>query len=407
MSKRALVLGAGLQGACAAFALVERGWSVVVVDQAERPLDRASRRNEGKIHLGMTYANDASFATPRLMLESGLAFGPLIERWCGPLPWAALLSTPFEYVIMRDSMVPIEQLTATYARIASEFDEVKGEARYLGQPLEWLVEAPTPIASGGALDPGAASHTARTSERALDLPPFLDAIAARLCGHTAITVKLLRRVESIERTSYGFAVSGRSLAQDEEWEERSDIVVNCLWEDRRQFDAALGLPRGGAHLFRLKYRVIAQIPELPRAHSSCTMVLGRYGDVVVNPSGRHYLSWYPACMTESTTALAVPSRWKDAIAGPARGDCAQTIAARVVAGLARVMPAVRSARVEVVDAGVVCALGESDIDDPVSRLHRRSEVGVKAHDGYFSIDTGKLTCAPLFALHLAQTVEGA
>ena len=54
---------------------------------------------------------------------------------------------------------------------------------------------------------------------------------------------------------------------------------------------------------------------------------------------------------------------------------------------------------------MVCALGDTDIDDLDSRLHQRWEIGVTARDGYFSIDTGKLTCAPSFALGLAKAVE--
>jgi hypothetical protein len=45
-------------------------------------------------------------------------------------------------------------------------------------------------------------------------------------------------------------------------------------------------------------------------------------------------------------------------------------------------------------------------DDPASELHNRYDVGVEAHDGYFSIDTGKFTAAPLFADHLARLVSG-
>jgi hypothetical protein len=60
-----------------------------------------------------------------------------------------------------------------------------------------------------------------------------------------------------------------------------------------------------------------------------------------------------------------------------------------------------------VDAGVIFSWGEShiDVDDPGSELHQRHAIGVHAHDGYFSIDTGKFTCAPLFASHLLDALE--
>jgi len=48
-----------------------------------------------------------------------------------------------------------------------------------------------------------------------------------------------------------------------------------------------------------------------------------------------------------------------------------------------------------INGGYIFAWGKSDIDDARSRLHRRYEIGVHSHRGYHSIDTGKLTMAPL------------
>ena len=57
------VLGAGIQGVCVALALEVAGHTVALIDQAEDCLLRTSLRNEGKIHLGFTYANDRSLRT--------------------------------------------------------------------------------------------------------------------------------------------------------------------------------------------------------------------------------------------------------------------------------------------------------------------------------------------------------
>ena len=55
------VLGAGLQGACIALELARRGHEVDLIDQDVQPLNRASLRNEGKIHLGFVYARLGGF----------------------------------------------------------------------------------------------------------------------------------------------------------------------------------------------------------------------------------------------------------------------------------------------------------------------------------------------------------
>src|SRR5262249_31158387 len=61
-----LILGAGLLGSGVALELARQGHEVTLLDQDARAMNRASLRNEGKIHLGLIYANDASLATALL-----------------------------------------------------------------------------------------------------------------------------------------------------------------------------------------------------------------------------------------------------------------------------------------------------------------------------------------------------
>ena len=60
-----------------------------------------------------------------------------------------------------------------------------------------------------------------------------------------------------------------------------------------------------------------------------------------------------------------------------------------------------------IDAGAIVAYGRSDVDDPDSGLHDRSRVGVLSDRGYHSVEPGKLTTAPLFAMQAADAVLAA
>jgi hypothetical protein len=60
----------------------------------------------------------------------------------------------------------------------------------------------------------------------------------------------------------------------------------------------------------------------------------------------------------------------------------------------------------IVAGGIILAAGETDIDDPMSRLHTRNAVGVRSVDGYHSVDTGKYTLAPMYAMEIADRVCG-
>ena len=55
-----------------------------------------------------------------------------------------------------------------------------------------------------------------------------------------------------------------------------------------------------------------------------------------------------------------------------------------------------------ISGGVIFAWGDRDIDDPSSELHQRYDIGPKSWGRYHSVDTGKLTMAPLFGKQVAD-----
>ncbi len=77
---RIAILGAGGAGACAALELANRGYAVDLYDENPEPLTRASRNNEGKVHLGLVYAKDPSLATARAMIHGAIHFFDCLGR---------------------------------------------------------------------------------------------------------------------------------------------------------------------------------------------------------------------------------------------------------------------------------------------------------------------------------------
>lgn len=401
-----IVLGAGLQGACAALALRAKGYDVTIVDKALSGVLRASLRNEGKIHLGLVYANDPGFETASLMLESALAFGPAMERMTRrPIDWERIRSRPFVYAIATDSMVPESTLLARYEELQDlyrpRFDA--GES-YLGRRPErlWDMRATTPANRFVS-----SSHCARlvsTEEAALDTSLFRDLVLEAM-ERQSVRKVYGTTVRSVIRTSGGFRVEGVDAA-GQTWASDAGIVVNCLWEGRITIDRELGIEPPGSWIYRLKYRLLGELPEKLRELPSLTMVLGPYGDVVAYGQGRVYLSWYPACLRGWSTDLAPPVSWEAACNGTPAVQERREVMDQALSAFDAIVPGLGDCRIDTVDGGIIYSLGESDITDPTSRLHQRYAVGIREADGYFSIDTGKLTCAPLFATKLADMMEG-
>jgi hypothetical protein len=164
-----------------------------------------------------------------------------------------------------------------------------------------------------------------------------------------------------------------------------------------RLDAQLGLAPSRGWVHRLKYRLLGRLPGTLTDLPSVTLVLGPFGDVVTWPSGRVYLSWYPACLRGWTSELAVPESWQAPCNGEVEPRAAHEIAVHALSELDRIVPGLGATTIDTVDAGIITAWGETDIDDPASGFHQRHDVGPSARDGWISVDTGKLTTAPLFA----------
>lgn len=406
MHQTAIVLGAGLQGVAVTLALIARGWKVTLIEQDERPLNRASLRNEGKIHLGFVYANDSSGRTSRLMLESALSFAPLLEGWLGtPIAWDRLRSRPFTYCLATNSLVPRDVLESRYEALQKHFLEIDGPVRpYLGKTLQQLY---FPLGSAGAVPellPSFAVPLISTGEVAIDLVPFCNMMVSAVRSASQVSLRCGHQVREAERSRAGFRVIG--TRQDGcQWAAEADILVNCLWENRLLLDATLGIRPTRPWVHRLKYRVLALLPPTLARVPALTFVLGPYGDIVTYPSGSAYLSYYPEALRGWSNDVAPPADWANACRGEVPASTADQLAQRVLGGLENVLPGIGASIVTHVDAGAIFAWGSTDIDDAASELHNRHDTGVHAYDGYYSIDTGKLTSAPLFAKQLVDLLS--
>jgi glycine/D-amino acid oxidase-like deaminating enzyme len=109
-----VVLGAGLTGAVVALELARAGKRVAIIDRDPVAMNRASLRNEGKIHLGLVYAAEQSLSTARLMLEGALSFRRLVAGALKGRSDALIVSTRFSYLVANDSIVTPWELNERY-----------------------------------------------------------------------------------------------------------------------------------------------------------------------------------------------------------------------------------------------------------------------------------------------------
>jgi glycine/D-amino acid oxidase-like deaminating enzyme len=402
------ILGAGLTGCCIALELARRGHPVTLIEQDVEPMRRASLRNEGKIHLGLVYANDETLATGLLQLRSALRFRGLLERWLGARVRRIRASTAFTYLVANDSLLEPDRLRDFYRRIEEACrDELAADPTldYLGSRPERLVEDPVPGEPERHFTPGRFRHAFRTAERAIDTDDLAREVRGAIADTPLIRVCSGHAVRGIARHGDSLVVEG--VAQDGPFALPARQVVNATWERRLALDRAFGLSVPEGLLHRLKYRVIVR-PTVPMEKApSVTMVIGRYGDVVVRPDGTVYLSWYPAGLQGWSSETEPPRDWDAACRGEPPPEVAARVARETIAAISAWMPAIANAEPLAVDAGSIVAYGRTDVDDEASGLHRRTRVGVRSSGAYHSVDPGKLTTAPAFALEAADRVAEA
>ena len=182
-------------------------------------------------------------------------------------------------------------------------------------------------------------------------------------------------------------------------------MVNALWGDRLRVDAGLGMRPQRPWLFRYKLALhVAPRSDSPTPPPSTTFMLGSFGDIVNFGGRRLYLSWYPVCRLASAHGLEPPD-----LNGGVPEATKRRVFDTTLTRLGELVPVLASADVRfedtAVEGGVICNWGQSDISDPESEVHQRWDIGVHSRGDYHSIDTGKYSMAPLFALEVADRIR--
>ena len=404
---RVAVLGAGLQGACVAMELASAGISVDLYDKNDRCVTQASAQNEGKIHLGYVYANDRTLRTARTMVKGAVAFSRLMRGWVGSAIDTVPVSKSFHYVVHAESLLGVEDVERHFRR-AHEIvlDESRGaEPEYFGSDCRVPPARISKADTAELFDFRTVKAAYRTPEIAVDPEALAETVRARLSADPKITCLLHVRVTGVR-----YAADGLKLAVEvagERARERYDHVVNTLSDGRLAVDKTLGLEPKRAWLYRVKHYVRLRAPGMASTVPSATIVLGPFGDIAAYAGGDFYLSWYPAGMRGSSSALSPPP-WPLALDEPTSSEVRRAI----VAGLTDVVPALAGLSRAAVEAGdvkggIIFAWGRTDIHDPASGLHKRHAIGPASRGRYHTVDTGKLTMAPLFGKAVADRIRQA
>ncbi|MEO0914175.1 MAG: FAD-dependent oxidoreductase, partial [Pseudomonadota bacterium] len=298
------VIGAGLQGATVALELARRGADVTVFEAAPEAVSRASRWNEGKLHLGYIFAKDAINRTARLLIDGATRFAPVLERHIPASSIEGNLSAGFHYLVMPDSLLDHAALGHHYAAVTSLANEALGDpARRYPGGRQTLAVRPLTASENARYGNGATGYL--TDEIAVDAVAIAEALCGAMDACPRVDLVTNARVQAVER-----AADALFLDVNGSREGPFDHVVNASWEGRLALDATLGIHPSRGHVWRLKRAVQIRRPDAMTRLPTVTMVIGPYGDIVPYPDGRTYLSWYPVGCISRSSERAVPGAWE-------------------------------------------------------------------------------------------------
>lgn len=396
-----LVIGAGLAGCVAAMELSRASADVVVVESSRRPMDGASRHNEGKLHLGYVYAKDSQGRTVALMQQGAQAFAPILRRHLPNGLAPVRVSRPFDYVVHPQSQMPAAELLRCYQAVEAQLachglhlgnTDCLGQARV--QRPHWRDAAALQTLGLSAWG-GQAAYA--TEERALEPFGLADEVAQALLAcpvewRGGVTVQAVTQ----RNGAYWAHTSAGQMGPFE-------AVVNAAWGSRQAIDHSMGLESGDIWNYRYKYFLRVHKPGIGRQLPNLTWAVGPFGDVVTYGDDLAYLSWYPAgrvAWRSGEPPEVLPS-------APA-AEPALRLKKAILSGLTALLPALGQLdplRDDIaVFGGLIVGNGHTDIDDTDSGLHRRDNIGVVSTGDYHSVSTGKLTTAPQMGERAAARV---
>jgi len=391
--KKALVLGGGIQGCCIALMLEKHGYEVNIVDKSKDIFNRASLNQQGKIHLGFNWGMDSSLKTGKKLLLDALYFAPYLEYLLDKkINWEKLKSINFNALVAKDSLLSSDKIEIYFQTLQTIYqDYMKNEKlTYLGERPKRLFQK---TSLPKQLNPDFFQDCFATEEAAIHTQSFKKIIKEKIHSGN-ISLYLNQLVTGAKRTSHGFIIE--TCSEDKSVQQlESDVVFNCLWEDKMTLDKKMGVEVEKGFNLRLRYGIMMKTPSCLQEISSFVTIQGPYGDFVNYPeSNQVFFSWYPSSMKGMVIDQSMPPSWEEVCEGHISDTLRQSLLNENFNNFHRLIPALTEFEDSTVMAGVIMANGYHDIHDTNSKLHERSEFPITQNDGYFSINTGKFTSAP-------------
>ncbi len=408
-------MGAGFQGVCIALLLAKKykNAQIDLIDKSTDIMNRASASQEGKIHLGFVYSNDATCETGKKILSDALIFDYMLEYLVdSKIDWDTIRSNNFMYIIPNDSLVSNKDIIQYFNKLKSEYSRLLESNKnninlsYCGKQLNMMHEE-LDVSKLTYLNNTFIQGAHITEECAVKCQYIKNIIKNRLVVNKVnlILNTEIKSIQLVTDNKYVITTLDDKLEYNLENNLEYDMVVNCLWESRMKIDKCIFTNKHHDinNNIRIKCGIISKPIHSLSNCPSITIVNGPYGDYVNFNTDYMYFSWYPISMIKMFVNENINEQYDKLCSGEIDGNYKTELISKHETKFNDIFENTFTFIEPKLIAGAIVASGENDIQDTHSKLHIRHDDTIYTNNnGYYSISTGKFTSVPHNTYKLAN-----
>ena len=384
-----VIIGGGIAGCCSALELAKKGHQVTILEQADDILQGTSARTPGRMGLGYHYFD---FDTAKRYMEQTVHFmRHYSDCFIGSESEPHLQHG--RYFVTKDSIIPLQELMATYSDISEHFDAMctSDPKNKVFEGTHHLHRSMKPKEFQNDVNMDKVAFAIETRECLLDWSKFSDRLKREVASSPNIKIKT-----GFEASNFAVAPGGGFNVSTKSGEsEKADFMVNCSWQNVDFLNEKLGI--GFAHskkedpeqatTARLKLLAEVELPEALRNKHSMFFCVGPHAMFSNLGNGQGRITYAPVTNFATTTESEMPNtpdkpfkRW---LTEGLNEKESKLYGQKIIDGVAEYIPAMRDAKLVAVIPGIVKSKGAMNLSSPdelsdkTKPFHKRDYSGVE------------------------------
>lgn len=392
-----VIIGAGVMGCCMAFELAKKKIDCCLIENETGIFRGASGHNPGKCHFGFHYPGARNDSTIEHLLAGYFSF---IRSYPHLLIKGSDESL---YLVVKNSFTNKNSYYNLCTRIEELYHKIK--KKYASDHSESdlsIFKILEEREYQKFVDPHQICFAVSTKEPFINIKKMIDEFLHLLSNNKYIHFLTDSKVINIEK--FGDKFITEFLHHKEKESIQSDYIINCSWSSLESINSMVDNTKKN---FSMRLKMIAKIKlsdNLKNMPSMC-FVHGPFCEFFNLMDNTGYLSYAPCSNYLISHDNILPAQWENWISHGLDKQLQEKTYAEILMGSREFIKSIEKAELIQVETGVVYNKGSANMLDKSSDMHSRDETGYSMIvPNFYSVDTGKLVLASLYANEITQII---